>query len=102
MSPVSADYVAAWLLELHDGHEVEFAHAGHLAIHVPTKLRQEIGAVAAAEKKSKTDWIVGRLEERGLAAWGRLSQSRPSGARCPLVVSREFQRHAPIYRAPID
>jgi hypothetical protein len=63
MSPVSADDVAAWLLELHEGHEVEFAQSGHLAIRLPSKLRQEIGAVAAAEIKSKTDWIVQRLEE---------------------------------------
>jgi hypothetical protein len=63
MSPVSADYVAAWLLELHEGHEVEFPQTGHLAISLPAKLRQEIGKVAAAENKPKSDWIVHRLEE---------------------------------------
>jgi hypothetical protein len=58
-----ARVVAAWLIGLREEDEVEFPQSGHSVINLPPTLKGEIGAVAAAEKKSKTDWIIDRLEQ---------------------------------------
>ena len=63
MTRVPADYVAAWLTGLGEDDVVEFPQSGHSAINLPAKLRAEVGKVAVAEKISKRDWAVQRLEQ---------------------------------------
>jgi hypothetical protein len=62
MRPISPDYVAAWLAGLSEDDEVEFPQSGHSAISLPPKLKEEIAKVVAAEKTSKKEWLVQRLD----------------------------------------
>src|SRR5260370_22198998 len=63
MTPISADYVAAWLTGLGEDDEVEFPQSGHSAISLPPKLKGEISKAASSKRQSKRDWLVQHLEE---------------------------------------
>lgn len=60
---VPVEDVSRWLLDIDEEQTVDFSETGHLAISLPTELREQIARVASVEHRSVRDWIIDRLSE---------------------------------------
>jgi hypothetical protein len=60
---VEAPQVLKWFSEVSKHDVIQLPKTGHICISLPPELKDQIEEIAAAERKSVTEWTVGRLSQ---------------------------------------